>query len=113
MKSDKVYLEHILDAIDAIEGYVEDISYAQFLDDGLRQDGVIRKLEIIGEAVKNLSSEVTEAYPEIPWRDIAGTRDRLIHEYFGVDIETVWQTITEDLPDFKKQVDTILKEEFN
>jgi uncharacterized protein with HEPN domain len=87
MKHDeKVYLQHILDAISRIEEYLQGIDEGTFSQRPLIQDGVIRQLEIIGEAVKRISSELRERYSHIPWQDIAGTRDKLIHHYFGVDI---------------------------
>ena len=71
---------------------------------------MLRALEIIGEATKNLSKELKENYPKIPWKDIAGMRDKLIHKYFGVDLELVWETIKRDLPQFKDQISGVLKE---
>ncbi len=80
---DNLYLNHILDAIGRIEGYVAGLDLPAFLDP-LRQDGVVRQLGIIGEAVKRLSTELRDATPDVPWRDIAGMLDRLIHDYMGV-----------------------------
>ena len=76
----------------------------------LLQDGTIREIEIIGEAVKNVSKDIRKSYPEVPWQDIAGMRDKLIHGYFGVDIEKVWDSAKEDLPVLKEQVKGILKD---
>ncbi|MBU1035706.1 DUF86 domain-containing protein, partial [bacterium] len=83
-KDDSVYLRHILDAISRIEEYTQDIKYDGFMDNYLIQDGVIRQIEIIGEATRNLSDDLKNAYPDIPWRKIADMRNKLIHEYFGV-----------------------------
>lgn len=78
-------------------------------DDAVYQDGVIRQFEIIGEATKNLSPQLKDQfYPDIPWKDIAGMRVKLIHQYFGVDISAVWETVAQDLPDFKRQIVGIL-----
>jgi uncharacterized protein with HEPN domain len=109
-RDEKVYLQHIIDAISRIEEYLQGIDEGTFSQHLLIQDGVIRQLEIIGEAVKRISSELRERYSHIPWQDIAGTRDKLIHHYFGVDIEKVWLMVREDMPVFKEEVKKILKE---
>ena len=83
---DRLYLSHVLDAADRIEVYIAGLDLVAFLDDPLRQDGVIRQLGVIGEAVKHLSQEVRDSASDVPWRDIAGMRDRLVHDYMGVDI---------------------------
>ncbi|MDW7732247.1 MAG: DUF86 domain-containing protein [Methanolobus sp.] len=108
MKDDSVFLYHILDAIDQIEEYTAGITYEEFLEKRLIQDAVVRQLEIIGEATKNLSSDTTGYYPQIPWKEIAGMRDKLIHVYFGVDLEEVWNTAKRDLPGLKRVVNMIL-----
>ncbi len=110
MKDVKMFLLHILECIEAIEEYTQDMNREAFMEDRKTQDAVLRKLEIIGEAVKNIPHEFREKYPEIPWKQIAGTRDVLIHEYFGVDLELVWEIVERDLPELKEKIGRILKE---
>lgn len=109
MKEDKVYLLHIRDSIENIEKFVGDFDYEKFLKNELAQSASIRQIEIIGEAVKKLSFNLKKQYTEIPWRDIAGMRDKLIHDYFGVDAKRVWKTIKRDLPELKKKIEEMLK----
>ncbi len=108
-RDDSVYLRHVLDAIDRIEEYLQGIDEHAFYEQTLVQDGVIRQLEIIGEAVKRLSSELRAKHRQIPWKDVAGMRDKLIHDYFGVDLETVWLTTQEDIPYLQTEVKKILE----
>ena len=105
-----LYLRHVLDAINIIEEYLQGVDEEHFKATRLLQDGTIREIEIIGEAVKNVSKDIRKSYPEVPWQDIAGMRDKLIHGYFGVDIEKVWDTAKEDLPVLKEQMKGILKD---
>jgi uncharacterized protein with HEPN domain len=109
MKRDEtVYLRHILDAIVKVETYLTDVDETAFKRSSLIQDGVIRQIEIIGEATRRLSRPFRVQYPETPWDDIAGMRDKLVHDYFGVDIDKVWLTALDDLPVLKDQVERIL-----
>ena len=108
--NDIPYIRHILDAIARIEEYLQGLSEAEFHEKYLIQDGVIRQIEIIGEATKNISKDFRDTYSEIPWRDIAGMRDKLIHHYFGVNLGEVWLTATRDIPILKPQIENILSE---
>jgi len=109
MERDKVYLFHIRDAIVAIEDYAAGMALKQFKENRLVQDAVVRQLEIIGEATKHLSDDLVRGHPAIPWRDIADMRNKLIHEYFGVDLETVWKVVKEDIPPLKAKVVSLLE----
>ena len=110
-KDDTVYLKHILDAIQQIEQYLQGVTKEQFLQTKLLQDGVVRELEIIGEASRNLSEELRQKHSDIPWRQIIGMRNRIIHEYFDVDLEIVWEVTEKDLPDLKARIQAILQEQ--
>lgn len=107
MKDDRVYLGHLRDAIQDIEQYAA-VGHDAFLTDRMRQDAVIRKLEIIGEAVKNLSAGIRQRRPDIPWKQIAGMRDRLTHDYFGVDLTLIWVVVERELPTLKAAIDALL-----
>jgi len=110
MKKDpKVFIGHILESIHLIEKYIDQISKKDFLESINIQDAVIRRLEIIGEAVKNLPPEFRAEYPDIQWRQIAGMRDVLIHGYFGVDLDLTWKVVKSDLPELERKVAGILK----
>jgi uncharacterized protein with HEPN domain len=109
MKKDPlIFLNHILESIEAIEKYMVNISAKEFLEDEEKQDAVIRRLEIIGEAVKNIPEEYKEDHAEIAWSKAMGTRNILIHHYFGVDLDIVWYTVTNSLPEFKKQISDLI-----
>ncbi|NBC27567.1 MAG: DUF86 domain-containing protein [Bacteroidetes bacterium] len=103
-----VYLQDILESIGHIQHFLEGVSEDEFYQNVEKQDAVLRRLEIIGEAVKHLSDEIREDHPDIPWRQIAGMRDIIIHEYFGVTLEMIWIVATEDILDLKENVEKIL-----
>jgi uncharacterized protein with HEPN domain len=97
-RTDREYLSDILEAIRRVGLYIDGMDGDQFMEDLKTQDAVIRALEIAGEATKQLSATLREQHPEIPWKSMAGLRDRLIHQYFGVNLDIVWQIATEELP---------------
>ena len=107
--ADVVYLRHILDAIVRIEEYIQGISEEEFYRNYLIQDGVIRQLEIIGEATKQISQNTRKDHNQIPWKDMAGMRDKLIHGYFGVDVEQVWLTAKSDIPFLQTEIEIVLR----
>lgn len=108
-KDPKIFLKHIQESIERMEKHIGGMPEDEFENNIKTQDAVIRRIEIIGEAVKNLPSEFKKKYPEIEWREIAGMRDKLIHEYFGIDLDMVWEVIRKDIPKFKKQILEILE----
>lgn len=103
-RSYKLFAKDILEAIDKIEVFIDGIDFEQFQADDKTSSAVLRKLEIIGEAVKHLPDKVKENYKGIPWKEMAGMRDKLIHWYFGVDYQLVWNVITEEIPQLKVQL---------
>lgn len=109
MRDDRVYLRHIREAIQLIEAYTRRGRDA-FLSDSMVRDAVLRNLEVIGEAVKNLSPDIRARRAGVPWQQIAGLRDVLIHQYFGVDLELAWEIVEIRLPELKGDVDTLLGE---
>lgn len=112
MKKDpEVFLAHILDSICIIEEYSKNMTQAKFHKNRSLQDAIIRRLEIIGEAVKNLPISFKTKHPDIPWKQIAGMRDILIHEYFDVDLVLTWKVVKHELPPIKKKLSAILSSE--
>ena len=105
-------IEDILICLAKIKDYIHGFSYDDFVKDYKTQDAIIRNIEIIGEAGKKISTGLKEQYPDIPWKMIAGTRDRLIHGYFGVNIDIVWQIAVIDIPELEQDIKKIKKEYF-
>lgn len=110
MKKDpKIFLEHITESIREIERHIKNMSEGKFMRDVKTQDAVIRRIEIIGEATKNLPSNFRKKNPHVEWKEIAGMRNKLIHEYFGIDLDLVWSVVNDDIPKLKKQISNLLE----
>ena len=108
MKSDRERLLDISEAIERIQRYSEK-GREEFADDELLQTWVVHHLQIIGEAVGRLSDPLKEKHPEVPWREIVAMRNILVHDYFAIDVDKVWNVVERDLPDLKVKIDSILK----
>jgi len=106
----RLYIEDILDSIEKVEQYTKTVDEQDFLSDTQVQDAVLRRLEIIGEAVKNIPQDFRDKYQQIPWKRIAGLRDVLIHEYFGVNLHRAWKLAKEDIHDLKNQLLKVRKD---
>jgi uncharacterized protein with HEPN domain len=110
MKRDiSLFLKDILASINSIEKFLLGLSFNDFVNDDKTSSAVVRKIEIIGEAAKNIPENIRSRYSDIPWKEMAGMRDKIIHSYFGVDYELVWKVVKEDLEKIKIQIETILK----
>ena len=109
-KGDLLFAKHILDSINAILDFSKEMTIEELRTNRLKQTAIVRETEIIGEAAKNISEETKKKHPEVEWKGIIGTRDKMIHHYFGVDISVVWSIITENLPLLKEQILKIEKE---
>ncbi len=103
-KESIIFVEHIIDNIGDIEKFTENVGKENFLKNKEKQNAIIRSLEIVGEAVKNIPQKIKIKYKEVPWKEMAGTRDKISHHYFGVDLELIWKIVKENLPSLKNQM---------
>lgn len=108
MKDDLAYIEHILDAISRILKYTKRVDFQEFEKSDIIQDAVIRNFEIVGEATKNVSNKMVLSSPAIPWKEMAGLRDKLIHDYMGIELRIIWKTIQEDIPELESLLKNLL-----
>ena len=111
IRDDGVYLAHILDTLKPISEYAGGLDYETFRTTRMVQDAIIRQFEVMGEATKNLSDGFRSLHPEIPWKDLAGFRDKLIHQYFGVDLSLVWRSVADDVPMLLEELSRIVQDE--
>ena len=110
MKDDRLYLIHINERLERIEEYIGEGDKAEFLASMLVQDAVLRNLQTLAESTQRLSDRLKEAHPKVPWYQIAGFRNVLVHSYLGVDLDQVWQILERDLPGLKREIETMFKE---
>ena len=103
-----LFFEDTLEAMNRIENYIKDLDFDSFAQNNMVIDAVIRNLEIIGEAIKNIPDNIINKYPDIPWKRMIGLRNIVIHTYFGIDLENIWKIITENIPEVKPKFVTIL-----
>ncbi len=108
MKDDQLYLIHISECIERIEAYVSGIDKRAFMASSLVQDAVIRNLQIMAESARRVSDRLKEAQPKIDWYKIAGFRNILVHDYLGIDVETVWNVVVKEIPTLKKTINSML-----
>ncbi len=110
IKNDLVFIEHILESINAIEKFSKNMAKKELTSNRLKQSAIVREIEVIGEAVKNISNKTKDKHKEVAWKEIAGTRDKMIHHYFGVDLNIIWKILKDDLPKLKRQIQNIKRE---
>ena len=109
-KGDLVFIEHILESINAIKDFSRKIHKEELISNRLKQSAIVREIEVIGEAVKNISESLKDKHPEVEWKEITGTRDKMIHHYFGVDINIIFEIIKKDIPNLKRKIEKIKKD---
>jgi uncharacterized protein with HEPN domain len=107
------YLKDILNAVDEVALFIDDLTYDEFVNDRKTLNAVVRSIEIIGEATKNIPEPLRAKYKQLPWRELAGMRDKLIHGYFGIDTDTIYKAAKEDIPQLKAPIQKMLKEQEN
>ncbi len=107
-KDNYIFIEHVLSRLNSILEYTQNMDEDDFLRNKLVQDAVLRNFEVIGEATKNLSTEFRLQHPELPWSKLAGMRDKLIHFYFGIDLQIIWTTVVEMVPELKIKIKKII-----
>jgi uncharacterized protein with HEPN domain len=107
LRDHRAYINDILEGIRKIERYTDNLSGERFSEDELVQDGVIRNLEIIGEAIKKIPDNIKNQHPDIEWKKIAGLRDILTHAYFGIDLEIIWDIVKNKIPDLKRKMNEL------
>ena len=108
-----LFFEDIIESLERIEIYTKDLTYKRFRDNMMAVDAVLRNLEVIGEADKNIPKNIREKYPGVEWSEAIGFRNVLIHDYFGIDIEAVWDTVNKNIPEFKKHIQFAYDSESN
>ena len=109
-KDDLTFIEHILESINAIKEFSKDTQKEELISNRLKRSAIVREIEIIGEAVKNISESLKNKYKDVEWKEIIGTRDKMIHHYFGVDLNIIWEIIKKDLPVLEKRIKRIKKD---
>ena len=107
----RLYLDDIIEAVNKIEKYRESLTFRDFSKDAKTVDAVVRNFEIIGEAAKRIPSGIRLKYAQVPWKQMAGTRDKLIHEYFGINLKVLWKAMNKDIPALKPKIEEILRQE--
>jgi uncharacterized protein with HEPN domain len=110
MNRNILFLTHIIECIEKLEKITKDLNYGDYLQDWIKQDAILRNVEIIGEAISNIDDDLKLQYPDVPWKEAKGMRNVLIHEYFKIDYDEVWGTLQEDIPALKYQIEKILRE---
>lgn len=103
------FVQDILDSINDVENFIDGMEFEDFIKDKKTIYSVVRAIEIIGEAAKNVPEQVRKKYPDVPWKQMAGMRDKLIHEYFGVDLEILWETAKDDVPQLKTPISEVME----
>lgn len=104
------YLSDILESIDDIESFINDMTFEDFLNDKKTKNAVIRSIEVIGEATKNIPESIKVKYPSVPWKKMAGMRDKMIHEYHRIDFGILWKTVKEDIPFVKPMLQSVMND---